>query len=149
MMVVGVFHFTHEIEITVPNSHGTTIPAVAHYAVLGPAGRPTPVGASDSRGAALPGDTMILSNSTTLLDLTASRRGEIILPDAGCKFAGPCRDRQDADLHLSFFKGSCVYNDPQTESTKNQPNPARPGQKTPNKCSTAAGGTGNQAIYQR
>src|SRR6266852_2064085 len=54
MMVVGVFHFTQEIEKTVPNSHGTTIPAVAHYAVLGPAGRPTPVGASDSRGAALP-----------------------------------------------------------------------------------------------
>ena len=47
-MVVGVFHLTHQIEVTGGSSHGATILVAAGRPALPPAGRPAPFASSDS-----------------------------------------------------------------------------------------------------
>ena len=47
-MVVGVLHFTHEVEITAGSNHGATILIAARCPALPPAGQPSLSASSDS-----------------------------------------------------------------------------------------------------
>ena len=54
-MVVGVFHLTHQIEITGGSRHGAAIVSAARRPALPPAGRPSPTTSSRSNTSTSPG----------------------------------------------------------------------------------------------
>jgi hypothetical protein len=66
-MVVGVLHFTHEVEITAGSNHGATILIAARCPALPPAGQPSLSTSSDSHTSTPLGVTMYPSNSRFLV----------------------------------------------------------------------------------
>jgi hypothetical protein len=69
-MVVGVFHLTHQIEITNGGSHNATILSAARWPALPPAGQLTPIAASHSNTSTSLGgyDVSRLSHSSIKFD---------------------------------------------------------------------------------
>jgi hypothetical protein len=68
-MVVGVLHFTHQIEITSGDSHDAAILLAARWPALPPAGQLTPTASSHSNTSTSPGGydvTGLFQNDSSL-----------------------------------------------------------------------------------
>src|SRR5258708_32309642 len=80
-MVVGVFHLTHQIEITNGGSHNATILSAARWPALPPAGQLTPIAASHSNTSTTLGgyDVSRLSQRQAILVRTKMSGAEVLI----------------------------------------------------------------------